>query len=226
MERCHRLWETGRLIALESSLGLIQRMLDSPREMLQERRPAKKREFDWKVRLQRGNDEKTVKAAWHVWVVFIIGQLSAGVCVWVALASCGEAKVGAISNRKVDRDHMRAWKAVMEKCNRDISQDVILQDLQDIKEKVAVLKQQLPSTGTPRSTPRSDPAPPSDAPASDGQRCDSEPKDTPSGNSGNRSEVSTPAESGEGAEKEQKPRESEWLLYQRLLDPQLLRRNI
>ena len=28
----------------------------------QERRPSKKREFDWKLRLQRGNDEKSVKA--------------------------------------------------------------------------------------------------------------------------------------------------------------------
>ena len=32
---------------------------------LQERRPTKTREYDWKIRAARGHDEKVVKATWH-----------------------------------------------------------------------------------------------------------------------------------------------------------------
>ncbi|CAE7720632.1 Ces2c [Symbiodinium sp. CCMP2592] len=142
-------------------------------------------------------------------------------------------KVGAISNRKMDRDHMRAWKAFVEKSEFGIS----LPDLEKSKDEVAVVKQQLPSTGTPRSTPRSDPAPPSVEQRC--ERCDSEPKETPG--SGNRSEHSTPAEAAEGQSgsalvsfedgPEQEPQSalnelSVYEQYEQLLDPESLRRSI
>ncbi|CAE7948605.1 unnamed protein product, partial [Symbiodinium sp. KB8] len=139
-------------------------------------------------------------------------------------------KVGAISNRKLDRDHMRAWKAFLEK----ISFDIFLPELKESRNKIAAVKKELPSTGTPRSTPRSDPAPPSVEQRS-GERCESEPKETPG--SGNRSEHSTPVEAAEGQSNgsalahpedgpEQEPQSAlnELNLYEQLLDPEVLRR--
>ena len=141
-------------------------------------------------------------------------------------------EVGAISNRKLDRDHMRAWKAFLEK----ISFDIFLPDLKESRNKIAAVKKELPSTGTPRSTPRSDPAPPSVEQRS-GERCESEPKETPG--SGNRSEHSTPVEAAEGQSNgsalapledgpEQEPQSAlnELNLYEQLLDPEVLRRSL
>lgn len=139
-------------------------------------------------------------------------------------------KVGAISNRKMDRDHMRAWKAFLEK----ISFDIFLPELKESRNKIAAVKKELPSTGTPRSTPRSDPAPPS---VEQRERCESEPKETPG--SGNRSEHSTPVEAAEGQSNgsalahpedgpEQEPQSAlnELNLYEQLLDPEVLRRSL
>lgn len=124
---------------------------------------------------------------------------------------------------------MRAWKAFVQKSECGIS----LPDLEKSKEEIAGVKQQLPSTGTPRSTPRSDPAPPSVEQRC--ERCDSEPKET---GSGNRSEHSTPAEaegqSGSALVSEDGPEQEPQSLnelsvyeqYEQLLDPESLRRSI
>ena len=133
--------------------------------------------------------------------------------------------MGSISNRKVDRDHMRNWKFVAGHTTDD-AQDGMVEELQQVSRRVHQLKQQLPYTGTPRSTPRSDPAPPSEAALPwDGQRCGSETKEPYS----YRSEASTPAETNcnnaPEAEQNSDPLEA-FYEYSGLLEAQNLLRDV
>ena len=120
------------------------------------------------------------------------------------------SEVGAISNRKVDRHHMMAWK---EASNITEEAEAVMYDLQEVSRKMVSIKAQLPSTGTPRSTPRSDPAPPSDVAPSLDQRCGSEPKETP-----------TPSRNEDPPQEPPPAEDPELSVYENLLGSHQLRR--